>query len=248
MEMRYKDGIGVYAVTKIGTHKVKQIQSNANVCLIVSDKEKWEQIIVDCVVHVSQCEELKDQAWEDKFLDYEYTGIDDPKLTFITFTPRRIIHHTMTTPPEVLITEPIQYDKDLQIMKDLSKFGECYHLTSVDENKRVHSRIMGFIFFNPILSFTMGSQTGTTKIISLKHNVHSVLTTYRDSSGDTYSIEALIISQTCKEILYTTLNPLYLSTGFKGPDDTAQTVLQINVTKAEYVNVKQYLSGLTQMK
>ncbi|KAA6356658.1 MAG: hypothetical protein EZS28_047815 [Streblomastix strix] len=151
----------------------------------------------------------------------------------------------MTAPPEELVAEPIQYDKDLQLMKGLSKLGDCFHLTTVDKHGAAHSRIMGALPFHPVLGYYIGCHAGSAKVGQLESNSHAVLTTYRDTTGDSYTVEAQIVPQTDKQILLATWSPLLAQVGYKGPDDTSRVVLQVNVRKAEYVNVKQFWASLS---
>ncbi|KAA6399220.1 MAG: hypothetical protein EZS28_005255 [Streblomastix strix] len=107
MEVHYKEGVGLFSSTHLGSKKVNEIQVNENVALLVSDQKAWDQIIVDAVAKICTCPEMKKKVWEDSLKAFGFKGADDEQLTLIIYTPRRTIHHTMVAPPEELVAEPI---------------------------------------------------------------------------------------------------------------------------------------------
>jgi general stress protein 26 len=152
--------------------------------------------------------DVKKKVWEDKYIEYGYSGADDEKLVVIVFTARRVSIHSMASRvPEVLVAEPIQYDKDLQMMHSLSEMDIPVHLTTVDENGVLHSRLVNTVVFHPVLGFFIGSHFRGKKTKHLAHNSHAVISTYKDSTGDCFTIEADIVVQNEKQFLLATWKP-----------------------------------------
>ncbi|KAA6398986.1 MAG: hypothetical protein EZS28_005485 [Streblomastix strix] len=99
----YNKEVGLYAATSVNTNKVKEINTNPNVALLVVDQQKQDQIYVDAYARISTCPDLKKKIWQDNFKQQGFTGPDDANLVVILFTPRRIIHRTMNAAPEVFV-------------------------------------------------------------------------------------------------------------------------------------------------
>ncbi|KAA6402553.1 MAG: hypothetical protein EZS28_001921 [Streblomastix strix] len=90
----------------------------------------------------------------------------------------------------------------------------------------------------------MGSHFRGKKTKHLAHDSHAVISKYKDSTGDCFTIEAEIVVQNEKQFLLATWKPFLAAQGFKGAEDPGRTVLQVNTKKAEYVNVKDFYAGL----
>ncbi|KAA6381777.1 MAG: hypothetical protein EZS28_022696 [Streblomastix strix] len=200
----YKEGIELYGATNVTSKKVKQIHTNANVVLLVEDEEQWDQIVVDTVAPVSECPVLKKKIWQDHFKYQGFTGPEDEKLVVLLFTPRRIILHTMNAAPQMLVAETVQFNKDMQILNNHHKQKDMLLLTTVDEDGVAHSHIMMGVFYNPILGFWMSCTAGSIKTVQLERNPHSIITSYENSTGDSFIIEYDISASSDKLILNST--------------------------------------------
>ncbi|KAA6364737.1 MAG: hypothetical protein EZS28_039736, partial [Streblomastix strix] len=234
-----------YAIASSRSRKIKQIHSNANVAILFINKEKWEQIVIDVVARVRTNFELKKKVWNDELKAVGLSGPEDDKMAVILLTPRKLIHHSLTQiHPEVLLNEPVQYDKDLQIANDLRKLNIPINLTTMDEYGILHSRIMGQLFFHQTLGFWLHSQKGSGKVLQLQNNINGVLTGYNDETQDSYIIESEIIVHNDLPFLLSTWCPQFGSDKCKGPDDTSRVVLQVNVMKTEHLNIKEFYSSL----
>ncbi|KAA6397689.1 MAG: hypothetical protein EZS28_006784 [Streblomastix strix] len=247
MEIHYKDdeNVGLYAITGFKSKKVQQIIANPNVSLLIENKETWEQKIFDTAAKICECPEIKKKIWDDEFKQYGFTGPEDEKLAVILFSTRRVIHHNLGSHiSEVLVAEPVQYDKDLQLLNKLSKLGEPINLVTADERGVLHSRIMGVVMYNSVIGFCMVTKSTSAKNKQLEHNNHAILTSYKAESGDSYTIEAQLSIKKEKEIMIPTWIPMMAAVGYKGPEDPARSILLVNVTKADHVNVKQFWANL----
>lgn len=70
LETFYKDGVGLYQITSLGSQKVRQIHANANVSILLENKGKMEQVVVDAVGRVCTNLDIKKQVWHEGLKDW----------------------------------------------------------------------------------------------------------------------------------------------------------------------------------
>ncbi|KAA6368400.1 MAG: hypothetical protein EZS28_036076 [Streblomastix strix] len=150
----------------------------------------------------------------------------------------------MTTLPRVLLRDPLQYDKDIIILQNMSKLEIHFHLTSVDQEGVVHTRLMSKLHQHPTVGFSMSCRRFSNKISQLENNFNAALSTYNCETGDEYEIQALVVPQDTDSYRQATWVDYFLPIGYNDADDTSRVMLQVNVTKAVYVNVKEFWAQL----
>lgn len=78
-----------------GTHeseKIKQINANPHIAVAGFDSKSFQDVNVEGLGYVSECDLVRYAIWDDKYKNVGYTGPDDKKLKFIYLNPAKLTY------------------------------------------------------------------------------------------------------------------------------------------------------------
>jgi general stress protein 26 len=237
MQTHYHNELGLWHFTRITRPKVKEIETNPNVVLVLLQKDTMQTVVVDAVCWIDRTVESKAKIFSDGIKQYGYTGPEDPKLLLLRYDFRRVTVHGSAK--EIYECDPPQYDKDTQLFYKASTTHQITPFTTVDSKGVPHSRIMGGITFHPTLGFCFGTHE-SEKVKQIESNPHGIVTLYDEATTDTYTFEVLCSMVRSPMYRYALWSERMKAVGYTGPDDEHLIYIALTVQKAERVNIKEF--------
>ncbi|KAA6386233.1 MAG: hypothetical protein EZS28_018241 [Streblomastix strix] len=238
LETFYKDGVGLYQITSLGSQKVRQIHANANVSILLENKGKMEQVVVDAVGRVCTNLDIKKQVWHEGLKDWFDDSPEMKDMVVLIYQPRKVVIHSVTAPTRILQCDILKYDRDLLVAKTIQAAKLPYHVTTVDQDGVLRTRLMTTLKFHQTLGFSFITLGTSRKVGHLEKNCTAVITTFKNDTADAYTMEAEVVPQQGLQFLIPTWYEEFKSFGYKGADDQKRFLLQVNPKFAMVGNVK----------
>lgn len=237
METHIVEGFGLCQATGSKSPKIKQIEDNPNVSLLLFDDKTNTQAVVDAICEIKRDQESKNKVWNEGLSKVGYTKTGDMWVVLL-FHIRNVVLHDIKSLEIITYTcTPSEYDKNTNIMLKATKDNIPMFLITVDKENKPKTRMMERLNYHPAVGFYSFTKR-TNKTEQMNNNNNVLLIMYDSVTYEDFEVEAKATLTHSEELSYAVWNDYYKNFGYSGPDDENIIVVRYTPTFVKNYNAK----------